>query len=73
MVTSARQPRHHTDRLAYSITEACQLLGCGESFLRRQIVLGNLRGTKVGRRVFITPAAISAFLAGDLPAEKEAV
>ncbi len=56
-------------RLAYSIAETCERLGCGESYLREQLRAGRLRSTKVGRRVFITPQAIAAFLDGERPIE----
>lgn len=51
-----------TGRRAISINEACEQLGCSESFLRSLLRTGELQYRKLGRRIFIPVEAIDRFL-----------
>lgn len=61
MAPSAAQP---VERLAYTLTEARQAIGVGESTMRCLVASGALPAVRVGRRVLISKAAVLAFLDG---------
>jgi excisionase family DNA binding protein len=58
-------------RLAYSVSEACQLVGVGRTTLYAAIKLGALKTHKVGRRTLVTHDALTLWLKS-LPASLEA-
>ena len=58
-----------TDRLAYSIAEAAQLLGVSQSTVRREIKAGRLEVARVGRRVLVKAESIQTRLFIDNPFE----
>jgi excisionase family DNA binding protein len=55
-----------TNRLAYSISEACGLLSVGRTTLYAAIKKGDLKTCKVGRRTLVTVEALQSWL-GSLP------
>jgi excisionase family DNA binding protein len=52
------------DPLAYSIADACKLLGVGRTTLYAAIKRGELKCRKVGRRTVITGDAMKSWLSG---------
>jgi excisionase family DNA binding protein len=50
------------DRLAYGLSEACQLLGLGRTTLYAAIKSGELKARKVRRRTLILHDDLIAFL-----------
>ena len=52
-------------KVAYSISEAMQVLGVSRSFVMKLLQTGKLRSVKVGRRRLIPRAAIDDLLSGD--------
>lgn len=61
-------------KLAYSVTEVCQLIGLGRTGVFREIRERRLRAVKAGRRTLIPAAAVQAWLdrlaaVGSAPAE----
>jgi excisionase family DNA binding protein len=57
-------------KLAYTIFEACQLVGVGRTTLYSAIKTGALKTHKVGRRTLVTQRALLAWLNG-LPSFSE--
>ena len=55
-----------SNRRLYTPSEAAQLLGVGRSTVYELIQRGELPGTRVGRRVFLTASALEAVL-GERP------
>jgi excisionase family DNA binding protein len=49
-------------RLAYSISEACELLSVGRTTLYSAIKNGGLKTCKVGRRTLVTAEALQLWL-----------
>ena len=54
-------------RIAYSVAECAELLGCSRQYVYDQVNSGALRSIKVIGRRFIPAAALSEFL-GNAPA-----
>lgn len=53
-----------TERVAYSIPEAAELLGVGRTTLYAEVAAGRLATVTIGRRRLVTRDAIDAYLAG---------
>lgn len=53
-----------TERVAFSITEAAELLGVGRTTLYNEVAAGRLPTVTIGRRRLITRTAVDAYLAG---------
>lgn len=49
-------------RIAFSVKEVAQQTGLSQPFVRLEIRRGNLRASKVGRRVVVLVAAMDAWL-----------
>jgi len=49
-------------RIAHSIREVSQLTGLSQPFIRLEIKRGNLRASKVGRRVVVLVTAMDEWL-----------
>jgi excisionase family DNA binding protein len=54
--------KSHETKLGYSIQEAIQLTSLSRSTIYNLIATGDLRTTKIGRRVIILPASIAKLL-----------
>jgi excisionase family DNA binding protein len=52
-------------RLAYTVAEAAQLIGCGVDLIRRWVRDGDLPRVPCTDAIFIPVAALEAFVAGD--------
>lgn len=50
-------------RIAISLSEAAEVLGVQPATLRQQIARGKLRGTKMGRDWWLTPAEVKRYAA----------
>ena len=50
------------ERLCYSLTEASELTSLSVFSIKRQIRRGNLRVSRIGRRVVITAADLERFI-----------
>lgn len=53
-----------SNRLAYSIAEACGLLSVGRTTLYAAIKRGDLKTHKIGRRTLVTAEALQLWLEG---------
>jgi excisionase family DNA binding protein len=62
--TEATRGQIHAAALAYSDTEAAQVLGLGRTTTRQLIREGKLRSVRVGRRLLVPRRAIEEYLAG---------
>ena len=52
-------------RRAYSLREACELLGCSQSHGWKMLKLGLIKGTRLGRRTLISSQEIERILSGE--------
>lgn len=50
------------DRLAFRVSEAAALIGVSPGFLRLELARGNLRATRLGRRLVLTRAELERYL-----------
>jgi excisionase family DNA binding protein len=50
-------------RMAFRISEAAVLIGVSTAFLRLEIARGNLKATRLGRRIVLTRAELERYLA----------
>lgn len=57
---------NHTQKLAYSIREACSVSSLGRTTLYNHIAAGRLRVTRVGGRTLIPAEALKALIAGEM-------
>ena len=53
-----------TDKLAYSVAEACSVLGLGRTRLYEEIKSGRIPVKKIGKRTLISVSVLEAFLRG---------
>ena len=53
-----------TDKLAYSVAEACAVLGLGRTRLYEEIKAGRIPVKKIGRRTLIPVDGLVTFLRG---------
>lgn len=53
-----------TDKMAYSVAEACAVLGLGRTRLYEEIKTGRIPVKKVGNRTLIPVSSLSDFLKG---------
>ncbi|MCS7080471.1 MAG: helix-turn-helix domain-containing protein [Meiothermus sp.] len=61
-------------KLAFSVEEAAQLLGLHPNTVRNLIARGELKATRVGRRILIPRIALERLLEGkDNPTERDGV
>lgn len=60
MITNSNSP----SRIAWSLAEAAQAVGIGQSTLRREVSLGRLKATRLGRRIVIEDAQLRAYASG---------
>lgn len=51
------------ERLAVSVTEACEMIGIGRTKIYELIRDGRLKSVKVGRRTLLSVASIEALIA----------
>jgi len=51
------------EKIAYSITEVCELAGVGRDLLYSEINSGNLSSVKIGRRRIIRSESLLAWIA----------
>ena len=51
-------------RIAWSLADAAQAVGIGQSTLRRDVSLGRLRATRLGRRIVIDDSVLRAYASG---------
>ena len=49
-------------RLAFRVTEAAALIGVSSAFVRLELARGNLRATRLGRRIVITRVELDRYL-----------
>lgn len=49
-------------RLAYTLEEACKMTTLGLNTLRRRIRKGELKTTRIGRRVLVTAKELERFI-----------
>ena len=61
------------NRKLYTPAEAAELLGVGRSTVYELIARGELPGTRVGRRVFVTAATLEMMLGERPPPPSELV
>lgn len=52
-------------RLAFSIPETAESIGCSVPHVWRLIAAGKLRSTKAGRRTIVPASALRAFVEGE--------
>lgn len=52
-----------TEKLAYSVEEATEILGISRSLIYDKLRTGELRSIKIGRRRLITPEHLKGYLA----------
>lgn len=53
-----------TDKMAYSVAEACAVLGLGRTRLYEEIKSGRIPVKKIGKRTLIPVSGLVAFLQG---------
>ena len=53
-----------THKLAYSVAEACAVLGLGKTRLYEEIKSGRIPVRKIGKRTLIPVSGLEAFLRG---------
>lgn len=58
---------NEADRLAFGLAELARQLGVSIGFLRLEIGRGNLKPTRLGRRVLISAEEAKRYLAGNTP------
>ncbi len=59
-------------RLAYSVAEAAQAVGLGETKMRELLLRGDIASKKVGRSRLVPAWALEAWLEETTPAEENA-
>lgn len=52
------------EKLAYSVHEACTVIGIGRTRLYEEIKSGRIMVRKIGRRTLIPAASLTSFLEG---------
>ncbi len=52
-----------TDRMAFRVSEAAALIGVSSAFLRLELARGNLKATRLGRRIVLARTELERYLA----------
>jgi len=63
MGTSITETGKATDRMAFRVTEAAVLIGVSTAFLRLELTRGNLKATRLGRRIVLMRGELERYLA----------
>ena len=61
------EPPIRDDLRAYTVSQAAEMLGLSEVYLRVMLKRGDIRSVKAGRRVLVPATAIREFLAPPPP------
>ncbi len=52
-----------TDRMAFRVPEAAALIGVSAAYVRLELARGNLKATRLGRRIALMRAELERYLA----------
>ncbi|MBP9156502.1 MAG: helix-turn-helix domain-containing protein [Sphingobium sp.] len=57
--------KYHSDKIAYSIREACQATSLGKTTVYAHIAAGRLQAKRIGSRTVIPAESLHALIAGE--------